>query len=826
MHTFNGSYTGANLDRLAFPLGGLGAGMVALAGHGALTQVALRHQPAIHHEPYTFAGLHVKGRGGVLLQGPAPHAHVLAMPGSGGGLGNVFGLPRFEKAEALARFPFLEISLSDPHWPVEATVTGWSPFVPGQPDDSSLPVACLEYGLRNRSRARVQGVLSFHAQNFMRVDPRRNEGHRVRRLRGAGAGFVLEQDGLDDHPEHAGAFAAFCPAAGAVADCAWFRGGWFDAVTLVWEAVAEGRVYGRPPHRKGGPGAGGSLYAPFALDAGQTTRLPIMLAWHVPCSALRAGTAEEPAPCDCGGGCGGKEAAQPPPVHVPWYASRFKDVDEVSAFWKKEVPRLREESARFRDAFFDTTLPPEVVEAAAANLSILKSPTCLRQGDGRFWAWEGCSDNDGCCHGSCTHVWNYAQALPHLFPSLERGLRETEFRLSQNAEGHQNMRALLPVRPGVDHYFHAALDGQLGGIVKLHREWRVGGDTGWLRSLWPAARQSLEYCLRTWDPARTGVIREPHHNTYDIEFWGPDAMAQAFLLAALEAAATMAEALGEPAAEYRRLGGLGRRYMERELWNGRYFHQRVQWKNLRSPRPDRLKSQWNVNYSPEALALLRREGPKYQYGAGVLSDALWGGCLARWCGLPEPVAAAKARRHLESVFEHNFKPSLQRHANPQRPAFAFGDEGGLVLCSWPRGGKPRLPMVYAEEVWTGIEYQVAAHLAMHGKREEARTVVATARKRYDGRRRNPFDEFECGHYYARAMSSYGLLQAWTGTRYDAVDKVLYMEPPFGGDFRVFISAGTGFGVTGVARGKPFLEVRHGAIAADRIHYVPAPAKVR
>jgi len=89
--------------------------------------------------------------------------------------------------------------------------------------------------------------------------------------------------------------------------------------------------------------------------------------------------------------------------------------------------RLRAASATFRDCFYDTTLPAEVVESVAANLAILKSPTCLRQADGRLWGWEGCFSGGGCCHGTCTHVWNYAQSIPHLFPDLERTLRETEF---------------------------------------------------------------------------------------------------------------------------------------------------------------------------------------------------------------------------------------------------------------------------------------------------------------------------------------------------------------------------------------------------------------
>ena len=160
-----------------------------------------------------------------------------------------------------------------------------------------------------------------------------------------------------------------------------------------------------------------------------------------------------------------------------------------------------------------------------------------------FGAGKGCSDNKGCCEGSCTHVWNYAQAIPHLFPALERSLRETEFGPSQDSRGHQQFRSALPIR-AISHDFHSAADGQLGGILKVYREWRISGDTEWLRRLWPKVKTSLTYCIETWDPGHKGWVEEPHHNTYDIEFWGPDGMCNSFYLGALKAATLIGQALG------------------------------------------------------------------------------------------------------------------------------------------------------------------------------------------------------------------------------------------------------------------------------------------
>ena len=152
------------------------------------------------------------------------------------------------------------------------------------------------------------------------------------------------------------------------------------------------------------------------------------------------------------------------------------------------------------------------------------------------------------------------------------------------------------------------------------------------------------------------------------------------------------------------------------------------------------------------------------------------------CGLAPFIDQQKIKSHLLSVYKYNLKKNLIDHANPQRPDYALGSEGGLLLCTWPKGGKLSLPFVYSDEVWTGIEYQVASHLMLTGNVAAGLDVVRTCRDRYDGRIRNPFNEYECGHWYARAMSSYGLLQALTGVRYDAVDKILYAEDAQGWEF--------------------------------------------
>ena len=241
-------------------------------------------------------------------------------------------------------------------------------------------------------------------------------------------------------------------------------------------------------------------------------------------------------------------------------------------------------------------------------------------------------------------------------PALERTLRETEFGPSQDEHGHQMFRSALPIRP-VAHDFHAAADGQLGGIMKVHRDWRISGDTEWLRGLWPKVRKSLDYCIETWDPGRKGWLEEPHHNTYDIEFWGPDGMCTSFYLGALRAAVLMGQALGDDVAAYATILERGIRRMEQELFDGEYFIQKVEWKNLRAKNPIDVKSLAS-NYSQEAIALLEKEGPKYQYGTGCLSDGVLGAWIALVCGVGEFLDAKKV------ASQHSVTRTRSDHPRP------------------------------------------------------------------------------------------------------------------------------------------------------------------
>ena len=802
-------FKGENLNRVAFPLGGIGAGMVCLEGTGALSHLSVEGKPDVFNEPFMFGAICVKNSKGNIakvLEGPVPDWKIMfpwgkdkMESGGDGGRSRTYGLPRFSYASFHSRFPFGYVKLNDKDVPLDIEITGWSPFIPNNEDQSSLPFAALEYNFRNTSDNTIETVFSFHAQNFMRKADKQDSVDYIEN------GFILSED----RTSKSGKFCIFSDSKNVSADCAWFRGEWFDGQTQVWNSIQNAKVINSDSFKEGGSSSGGSLYIPLTIKPGEQKTVNLKLCWYISETNVQAGNQDEGLSCACkNNSCKSGE------TYKPWYSEFFKDIYNTSEYWTNNYSHLKKETEKFTECFYDTSLPDEIIEAITANLTILKSPTLLRQTDGRLWCWEGCCDCDGCCHGSCTHVWNYAQATAHLFPRLERSLRQTEFNENQNDKGHQDFRANLPISP-TKHEFYAASDGQLGGIMKIYRDWKISGNDKWLKEIWQKVKQSLEYCIETWDPRHKGIIEEPHHNTYDIEFWGPNGMTTSFYLGALKAATIISDYLNEDSTFYCTLFEKGKKYMEKELWNGEYFIQKIQWKGLNADDPTKGLNA-TVQYSSEAKELLEKEGPKYQYGNGCLSDGVLGAWIAYVCGLGHIIDETKLKQHLISVFKYNYRKSLKGHANPQRPTYALEYEGGLLLCSWPKGDALALPFVYSNEVWTGIEYQVAAHLLSFGCTDEALEIVKTCRKRYDGKARNPFNEFECGHWYGRALASYGMLQCFTGIRYDAVEKVLYINPSVEGDFKSFFATETGYGNAGIKNGKPFYEIVSGTIDIKKI----------
>ncbi len=447
----------------ALPLGGLGAGCVCLNGHGGLQDFSIRHRPATTALPdghddrdAAFALLHVKGRRPVtrLVEGPLPPEKIYdqGLQAQGYRHGGHEGFPRFLKTRFRSGYPFGEVALADPAVPLTVSVLGWSPFVPRDDGASGLPCALLEYTFHNPTRRAVDFEFSFHASHLAPGTAGQPADRRHRVLRG-GRGVLFS----NTLPETAEAYGtASVSVVGQEArrprvKAMWLRSGWFDALSALWREVESGRFTANDGKTAEGRARGGSVLVPCRLAPGETTTIPVVLAWHFPNSHQRYGEVDgvgwathgTPAPA------GGMDGS--PPAWRPFYAGLFRDAAGVADHVHRHYESLRARTLAFQRALFSTDAPREILDAVSANLAILKSPTVLRQENGNVWGWEGCFTDRGCCHGSCTHVWNYAQAMPHLFPALERTLREQELERSMDDGGARQFPFRPAGRPGAAH---------------------------------------------------------------------------------------------------------------------------------------------------------------------------------------------------------------------------------------------------------------------------------------------------------------------------------------------------------------------------------------
>jgi uncharacterized protein (DUF608 family) len=309
----------------------------------------------------------------------------------------------------------------------------------------------------------------------------------------------------------------------------------------------------------------------------------------------------------------------------------------------------------------------------------------------------------------------------------------------------------------------------LGAILKTYREYRASGDQAWLAAQWPNTRRALDHIWTEHDPAQTGVIRGAQPCTYDVSIYGANPLIGSLYLAALAAAAAMAERLGAPelpvAAACREILARGRAALEAELWNGAYYQQVLG--------PDQPAEQ--------------------SWGAGCHADQLLGQWWAHVLDLGHLLAPERVRQAALSIVHHNFREGFAGHVQQPR-VYVTDDDTGLLNCAWPSGGRPAVPLQYSDEVWTGIEYAVAGLLLFEGEPAAALRLVEAVGRRYDGRKQNPWNHIECGDHYVRAMSAWVLLEAAAGYRYDAGAGDMTFAPVLSAaDFRGPFVAAAGWG---------------------------------
>ncbi|KAA3611515.1 MAG: hypothetical protein DWQ01_05335 [Planctomycetota bacterium] len=485
-----------------------------------------------------------------------------------------------------------------------------------------------------------------------------------------------------------------------------------------------------------------ALHAPLRLQPGERRQLQFLLCWHFP--NLHQ--------------LGRRVSHQ--------YARRFRNAGEVSAYVAQHFDRLQAQTQTWHRHFYQSSLPLWLLDRIGSTTSILASSTCQWWRNGRFWAFEGV----GCCHGTCGHVWNYAQTLARLFPELERSVRELQD--FQAGEGFNQESGEISFR-GANFYW--AGDSQAGYVLKAYREHQMSGDEDFLERNWSEIKKALQFLIGQ-DSAGSGgkangLLEGKQHNTYDIDYYGANTMVGSLYLGALRAAEMMAGEIGDQefAEECGRLFESGRRLTMERLFNGEYFTQEVD----------------------------LQKHPKHQYGDGCLADQLFGQFWAHQLGLGYLYPQESVKKALASIWKYCWAPDVgpQNEAHPPERWFARPGEAGLFLCTWPKSRHlGRESTRYRDEVWTGIEYQVAAHMIHEGMVLEALAICRGIHERYAASKRNPWNEIECGDHYARALASWGVFIGLCGFRYHGPQKMLGFAPRLQPEnFRAPFTAAEGWG---------------------------------
>ncbi|RZQ60526.1 GH116 family glycosyl hydrolase [Amycolatopsis suaedae] len=485
------------------------------------------------------------------------------------------------------------------------------------------------------------------------------------------------------------------------------------------------------------------------------------------------------------------------------YATRFGSAREVTAHLATGRERLERRTRDWvRTWYEDSSLPHWFLERTLSTASTLASGTCHRFSDGRFYGWEGIY----CCAGTCGHVWNYAQAVARLFPDLERDTRErVDLGLALLPSGEIKNRGEI----AGEGWF---ADGQCGTILRVYREHQMAPDGSFLRRVWPAVRRALDWVIRA-DGDGDGVLEGSQWNTLDAQWFGEVPWISGLYVAALRAGAAMATELGEraDAARYTRLAEAGSRYLADQLWNDQYKY----FEQLVDPA------------HPTAVNSNR----------GCFIDQMYGQTYAAQLGLPRVFPRDKARTALANLFRYNFLPDPPAHRPPGIPpgrVYASPGEAGTLMCTWPHGGSTESgkdgPVGYFNEVWTGQEYQFAAHLFAEGMVAEALAVTKAVDNRYRGEKRNPYNEIECSDHYARAMMSFGTYLAACGYEHHGPAGHLGFAPRITPeDFRAAFTACTGWGLYRQRRagGRQHcaVELRYGTLRLSSLALeVPSPPR--
>ena len=790
-------YTGKDLVYIGMPVGGICAGQVYLGGDGKLWlwDIFNEQKEGIVGVTHELSGRTVRPRDGsnyivpVTQEYPFDQGFAIKIKQGTSKWTKRLDYKGFKDISFKGQYPIGEVTYKEENTPVEVQLKAYSPFIPLEVSSSNYPATVMHYTVSNTSDKAVTCELSGWLENPVlnhsgvatEVQLKNtivNKKNRTTLLCEA----ILEENGSELNFEfskkrdYGNMSLTLLNTDGSIKSTAQednYSESLFPSEHEPKESASE--TFGLSLR--------GGLSKTITLQPGESKDISFVISWYFPNLSADGNRFK------------GRS-----------YSQRFKNSMEVADDIVQNFERLHAKTQLFREVFYNkSTLPYWFLNRTFANTSTLATETCYLLEDGRFWAWEGI----GCCTGTCTHVWHYAQAVGRVFPELERNLRErTDFAVIEK-NGKIDFRGGRANRD--------AADGQAGIVLRSYREHQMTSDPQFLNRNWKHIKLALQYLIDmdAEDGEVNGMIFGEQHNTLDAEWYGNIPVIISLYMAALAAGKEMAYEINDTA--FSRVCDSilkkGQKNIE-TLFNGEYFVQNE-----------------DPNHK-DAIGI----------GSGCYIDQVFGQSWAFQLGLGRLYNEEMINKSLDALWKYNFVPNMGqfRKSLPEdlagRP-YAIDDDAGLVMCTWPKGGKKsgwekHWQFGYFNECMTGFEYEVAGHMIWENKLEEGLTITKAIHDRYNASKRNPYNEVECSDHYARAMASYGVYLAACGFEYHGPKKYLKFAPKLTPeDFQAGFIAAEGWGTyTQKQTDKDqtgYVEMASGELILETISMViPSNKKVR
>ena len=795
-------YDQDHLLNIALPLGGIGTGTVSLGGRGELRDWEIMNKPGIGYGTVTkgnnapFFSIFMKPEGAPSITRaligpvhPTEYQHYEGRPV------NHHGFPRFAEATFDASYPVGIVNLSDKTVPVAVRIIGFNPLIPGDADASGLPMAVLTYEVTNLTKKTIEVSVCGTMRNFVGKDGSKfyrdwkgdiipfgaKNNQNVFRNSSDISGIYMYSDSVNKYDAAFGTIALVTAEKSGISYRRSSEANSWERATLdFWDDFStDGELTDKAKLNDDNPMASLAVKKEIGPHSKETFRF--FITWNFP-----------------------NRYAWSKEIVGNYYSTKYSDAWDAAMKIIPQVPALEKQTQQFLSAFVHSSLPGEVKEAALFNLSTLRSQTVFRTKDGHLMGWEGVMDEFGSCPGSCTHVWNYEVATPFLFGELAQTMRDVEFGFSTDSVGLMSFRTELPLNTAKKNGL-AAADGQMGTIMKFYREWQMSGNDAFLRQYWPTVKKALAFAWIKggWDGDQDGVMEGCQHNTMDVEYYGPNPQMEFWYLGALRAGEEMAKYVGdnEFANKCRSLFESGSAWTDANLFNGEYYIHEI-----RPPlKAEPIYPGLRIGMGGSDLS-----NPDFQLGKGCLVDQLVGQYMAHICGLGYLANEQNIKTTLRSIMKYNYIADFSPLFNNMR-SYVMGNESGLIMASWPKG-RLKVPFPYFSEAMTGFEYTAAVGMIYEGQTEHGLQCIKSIRNRFDGYKRNPYDEPECGHHYARAMASWASVIAMSGFHYSAVEKSMSFTSKVG---NYFWSNGYAWGTCMIKGKKATLNVLSGRIELSK-----------